>query len=751
MRPAITWLLCCLGVAVHAQSGLSPLPPDLPSRYGVVGVRAHAVAGSLQVTKIRLHSPAQRCGLRNGDRILGAGGFRLASVDELGRLVQSIAPDDSVTFNLRRGTMALEATCAVTDRLRLFGLMTEGAQAEPSTAARHADWHRKTRQHERRAIRLISDHGASDVLDTLARSLDQELARYGRDGRLADVAYLLRHPLKMPAAGRTIERAFSAGQSLREHLSAAATHLDLQIDKAPKMPQAPTEFSLQTLLLDPVHQATLGARQAFGDLSATQRSQLRDGIAPLLQRLDRSFFLDEGDSSETEAHVHTLRLAKRVDVAALVQAARQLSRLAQPSWLKRLAAAVRELPAREPAAIPGISGDLLYAEHTDLGWIVVGDTTANVYAATAAVIVDLGGDDIYLAGPGTATSTSPVGVVLDLAGNDRYVGNTDGTLGAGLAGIGLLVDQSGDDTYSGGTLTQGAAFCGVGMLLDMAGNDTYLAQHSSQGAGFFGVGLLVDDRGDDLTSIGQFGQGFGGAHGAGLLLDGGGNDRYVADLKKPSSYGTAGAYSGWAQGMGMGFRGFTAGGLGLLASAGDGDDSYQAGDFSQGTGYFFGLGVLADSGGDDTYLGTRYAQGAAAHQAVGILLDGAGSDRYSGTVAANQGAAWDAAAAVLVDGGGDDHYTAGGLAQGAAAMNGVGWLADRSGDDIYETVSGQGDGGSTRYWGGRGALNLGVLIDTGGRDSYSRPDRTDGADLRASQVGLFRDTKPGPKSGPRSR
>ena len=46
----------------------------------------------------------------------------------------------------------------------------------------------------------------------------------------------------------------------------------------------------------------------------------------------------------------------------------------------------------------------------------------------------------------------------------------------------------------------------------------------------------------------------------------------------------------------------------------------EAGEFAQGSGYFFGLGVLRDSGGNDRYLGRRYAQGSAAHQAIGVLF-----------------------------------------------------------------------------------------------------------------------------------
>lgn len=149
---------------------------------------------------------------------------------------------------------------------------------------------------------------------------------------------------------------------------------------------------------------------------------------------------------------------------------------------------------------------------------------------------------------------------------------------------------------------------------------------------------------------------------------------------------------------------------------------------------------MSEEGGNDRYLGSRYSQGAAAHQAIGVLLDDGGHDRYHGSVGANQAAAWDAAIAVLIDAGGDDEYTGGGLSQGASAMNGVGWLHDQAGNDRYSTLSGQGNGGSIRYWGGRGALNLGLLLDEGaGVDTYTRKGRANGATLRDSRVGLFVD------------
>jgi len=728
-------------VSARNSTDLHPFPAQLAHRFGVVGVRAHAVAETLLVDKVRLHSPAALSGLRVHDRILGAAGVRLTSADQLSRMVQSIAPGDSVTFHVLRGEQWLDLACAVTDRKQLYALMAEDGDRAVLHAARHHEWESSSGPAESLAHHLIDQQQAAGVVDTITQALTHEIARYGADGRLADVDFMLRNPLKVPAAARAIAHSFAPDLQLTDYLATAAVHLDL--DQSPVSPQVSPQVSsgnLEELLLGPLARAAAQVERALARLSAEERTELRVGIEPLLRRFDRSFYLDEGDSSETEMHIRAVRLAKRVDVARLLLAAQHLSGLTQPGTLKRIKAAARDLPPNTTGLPATFEGRFLHAEETPWGWFIVGDKTANVYAGPAAMIVDLGGDDTYLAGPGGARESS-VAVVIDLGGNDRYIGNRPGSLGGAVLGVGLLVDRSGDDTYTGELLTQGAAFCGVGMLWDAEGDDTYLAQHSAQGAGFFGAGLLVDRDGDDLVSLGQYGQGFGGAHGLGALLDGDGRDRYVADLKVPSGYGTPGIFSGWSQGSGMGFRGFAPGGLGLLLSAGDGHDTYQAGDFSQGTGYFFGLGILADSGGDDRYLGARYAQGSSAHQAVGVLLDNRGNDSYHSLLAASQGAAWDAAVAALIDSSGDDSYVGGDISQGAAAMNGVGWLYDVSGDDTYQTRSGQADGGSTQYWGGRGALNLGLLLDGQGQDTYSRADRMDSSASRDARVGLFLDAE----------
>ncbi|MEE2628874.1 MAG: hypothetical protein VX670_10330 [Candidatus Latescibacterota bacterium] len=242
-----------------------------------------------------------------------------------------------------------------------------------------------------------------------------------------------------------------------------------------------------------------------------------------------------------------------------------------------------------------------------------------------------------------------------------------------------------------------------------------------------------------MYSLGHRGQGLGGMMGWGLLADLGGEDFYSADHQAPSAYGLEGEYAGWAQGVGFGFRGQGSGGIGILYDR-DGNDRYQAGEFSQGVGYFFALGILYDRVGDDAYRGRRYAQGTSAHQAIGVLYDGRGNDRYRAKTAAGQGAGWDASIGLLRDRAGNDLYRAGHLSQGAAAMNSWGLLVDEQGQDRYEALSGQGLGGSVKYWGGREAQNLGGLIDTGDQpDQYNQTGRGDEHTVYSPGIGLFLD------------
>jgi hypothetical protein len=144
---------------------------------------------------------------------------------------------------------------------------------------------------------------------------------------------------------------------------------------------------------------------------------------------------------------------------------------------------------------------------------------------------------------------------------------------------------------------------------------------------------------------------------------------------------------------------------------GDGNDRFLAGNFSQGCGYAYGLGILKNGGqGNDRYMGSRYAQGCSAHSAAGVLIDDGGDDHYAGLMGALQGAAWDMGLAVLIDKSGDDTYDSRNLffSQAAAAYTGIALFVDGNGSDRYYFSPGQ---DKTPY---RDQSNLSFFIDSGG-------------------------------------
>jgi endonuclease/exonuclease/phosphatase family metal-dependent hydrolase len=240
---------------------------------------------------------------------------------------------------------------------------------------------------------------------------------------------------------------------------------------------------------------------------------------------------------------------------------------------------------------------------------------AGVYGA--GIVLDLGeGDDEYLGEFLSIAVGGPrgFGFVFDERGNELYKANgpkpsiygVDGAhasysqgLGFGYrkyaaGGIGILCDVAGDDKYEAGEFSQGGAYYhGLGILRDFSGNDIYEANRYAQGFGVHqAFGVLIDDEGDDLFrgSIAE-NQGAGWDIAAGALLDKSGNDTYEAGAL---AQGSAAQQA-----------------IGYLIDQG-GDDVYSASTHSQGVsrdnGYHweatraFSFSILLDLGkGDDTY------------------------------------------------------------------------------------------------------------------------------------------------------
>ncbi len=260
------------------------------------------------------------------------------------------------------------------------------------------------------------------------------------------------------------------------------------------------------------------------------------------------------------------------------------------------------------------------------------DFAANGYAqghATAGVAVLLAGagSDAYRAQTHSQGSAGPAGVAMlvDRGGDDRYtldnsplsmpsaqLSDRNTSMGQG-AGRGLRTDAIDGRSAAGG----------IGILVDLAGNDRYEAQVFAQGVGYReGLGILVDDAGDDRYEAAWYAMGSAAHRGAGVLLDrGGGRDRYRATHS--TSLGAAHDFSVAFFLDDGGDDRYHAGGLGLGAASENGiaffvdaagDDAYGV---DAGACLAFGatrigrwgtrrddlpnVGLFMDLGGDDSY------------------------------------------------------------------------------------------------------------------------------------------------------
>ena len=477
--------------------------------------------------------------------------------------------------------------------------------------------------------------------------------------------------------------------------------------------------------------AHLLLEEALAGFNPAQQTVLFEGHAGFFEAYYRDHFPGTKITPEQDRAMRAFKVLlaePRSDRALILAVFGSLLRFAEPEFLdglpRRLARTKREPIAWEEGDILG-PDTLAVVSTAARNRVVLSGRKASTHSLPAALIIDLDGDDEYTRAAVVDSADMLVSLVLDLGGDGTYGGT-----GAGPAfsagGVALLVDRVGDDHYLSGRLGQAATALGCSALIDLEGDDEYVAEDFSQGHATCGVALLYDFEGQDTYSSWAAAQGGGIGYGLCALVDGEGDDSYLADLHWPDVYGNSGpdVYHGASQGYATGIRPEVAGGIAALIDFGAGTDRYQAGSFSQGGGYYFAFGLMADGGGDDETLGSRYAQGFGVHQGIGVRWDAAGDDRYVCRSVAHAGMAWDEGVGYLLEDGGDDEYRTGDLSCGGAAQAGIAICIDRGGADSYQTGrQSQGGTGSSEY---HDKPSVGVLIDLGGqRDSYSAEGRED--------------------------
>lgn len=451
---------------------------------------------------------------------------------------------------------------------------------------------------------------------------------------------------------------------------------------------------------------------AFARLSAEDLTFLGSQAEDYLQSFVEAHMMIYNPLPAQRANIRLLQVAQQVDMRALLLQAQVMQRLTDPVFLQSLQGVMTA------AADAGKTGRIAQRK-TPQGLILLENRGDDQHRNEAAILVDLGGDDVYINNSGASVPGKvPSALLIDFGGDDRYESWELGTQGAGFFGCGLLLDLAGDDIYICRRGGQGFGFCGSGLLYDAAGTDTFRAMDYAQGVGQFGFGALVAGSGAKAYNAHNTSQGVGFTRGVGLLLGGSGDDSYYCKGQYASGYRDAGSFEGWGQGLGTGHRPYASGGVGLLVDRA-GNDRYEGGSFSGGGGYYYGMGIQQDQAGNDRYRGSRYNQGFTAHQAVGVFLDDAGDDAYWQLHHVAQGMSWDESCTLFVEGAGDDVYHAPGFAFGTAAMNGFVLFKDLAGADRYAGAVPGGVSGNAYH----GGSSVGYFLDLGPGDDLMHETR----------------------------
>ncbi len=531
----------------------------------------------------------------------------------------------------------------------------------------------------------------------------------------------LQEPLTLPAYGHFVTTNLQAVASLGALAGFAREQLEVPMVSYIDRHSRPVELDERFLSQLPpaVARAVQGLYRAAG------------AALPLLPHPNdvafAAFSIESLDSAELDGLSEQARaLARRNEALELQDDKLGNSILTASDELDRpaLLLAFNELASAVDAAIADLrtntfTGEFQVETDTPLGKIICGGVGHNVYTNEAFLIIDTGGDDIYLNSAGGANGLvgRPISIVIDLGGNGQFISGRSFSQGSGVFGIGILAALGSNCTFQAKHLSQGAGLFGCGLLVTGRGQQTFEADTFCQGAGMFGAGILWQRGGDTKYKAAQMAQGFGGTSGIGLLLDEDGNDSYVSGGKYPCGW-LPNHYFSLSQGFGYGMRPFAGGGIGILCDL-KGDDHYIADVYGQGASYWYSVGLLLDAEGNDTYDAYQYCQGAGIHLSSGALIDWSGNDTYTaGHIC--QGAAHDYAVGMLIDRAGDDKYSGETTAQGSAINNSFAMLLDHSGNDTYtgtdpKQSQAAGHDGDKREYG-----SLALMLDLGGKDKYSQ-------------------------------
>lgn len=713
-------------------------------------VTVDADVPAIEVVRVFPESAAEQAGLQTGDRIVAIDGHKLSPGEEksiLSHFAKTIVEKklgENVRLSVRRNDASQDLTATLMPRPKAKVVLKPHPDLEASrdqypNSLLHFALNKEGLEAEYTRTTAEIRERTAEMMSPVIKGADYN------PFRLQEVNYVLSHPLDLPMVAHKITEALRRGfnkdrQRLPELIRAAMEELDMAYlpTEPGKKPGDLAEYIDR--LVNAIGRANAMRSKILSTLTADEIDQLYTGAEAMLKEdLDavKKEKSEDEKKKDEEDLIAFFKIVLKLDLPGLVNAAIVVAQAIDIETLVELK------PSKLNRYMDGWvvrEEENLTVIQTDVGKVLIGGQGSNIYTEDAMLILDLGGDDVYLNRAGGSTRQHPFAVVIDVSGNDLYSASADFSQGTGILGGGFLIDLSGNDRYFARNYAQGAGIFGVGLLVDLAGHDEYKATATAQGAAIFGVGILADGGGNDRYLADRFAQGFGYVKGFGAIVEVSGNDNYFAGGTYPDDRQPNKAYQSMSQGFGFGMRPFetlvgASGGIGVIAEA-EGNDTYVGDYFAQGASYWFALGILADKKGHDKYVSGRYSQGAGIHLSAGILMDGEGDDIYLSYFGVSQGCGHDLSIGILLDNGGDDKYIAGVISQGAGNDNGIGILNDNGGNDEYY-IKGLGQGRGNRE---RGLGSFGFHFDTGGGDDFYSPSGKNNRLIFKTDWGIFADT-----------
>jgi len=257
---------------------------------------------------------------------------------------------------------------------------------------------------------------------------------------------------------------------------------------------------------------------------------------------------------------------------------------------------------------------------TKYGRFALGGIGNDTYKGDFALIVDLGGNDVYDIDINSKNDALkyPVRLIVDFDGNDSYKSGSYG-LGCGFFGVGFVLDLAGNDSYQTGDFSLGCGIFGLGAIIDYSGDDTYKSRSYSQGSSTIGMGFLIDYDGNDSYTAEHFSQAFAGPKSISFLHDKSGNDKYVIQTKLNTM--------SFSQAVSLGIDDLWGGGIAFLIDE-DGNDIFKSTNATQSFAYGYGIASLINSGTSSSYIANDYSQSVAILNSHSLIIDYSDSCKF---------------------------------------------------------------------------------------------------------------------------